>query len=235
MTNNELQYLLDALELPAQARVAARDLEVDDWVLLSGSSSRSADWQQVISKSPRDSRRTEMRVRCRNGAIAIWVPNNAETVTRSLTALDQPPLTGPLARRHLSTEWPDTPFRVHTTIGGVTVRWTDGPSYDDVHGLLTAAGVERIGMERTRTPRLLAAAVLRAESANPHACDSSLAAAARVLSHRPDTMFTVDEWTVGQVLQAASPSAEVFALVATLRRLGRSTLQAILTTPRSES
>jgi hypothetical protein len=126
MTNNELQDMLDALDLPTKTRVAARDLEVDDWA-----SRRPRQPQRRLAPSgnrtPRDSRRTEVILRTPNGTRARWFLNNADTVWRSLTPLDQPPPQGSLARRALSTKWPTTPFRVHAILGGVNVRWTDGP------------------------------------------------------------------------------------------------------------
>ena len=141
------------------------------------------------------------------------------------------PRKGPLARQALSSTWPNTTFRLHTIIGGVSVRWTDGLAYADVHTTLTATGIRRIRMARTHTPQLNAAAVIRAQSARPHAVPETLAALARAIADQADSSLHDNERRLGEVLAAASGATDLRALFNTLNALGLSTLQAVLADP----
>ena len=127
MTYNATPFLA-ALGLAATTQVAAGDLEVGDWVLLTAPGSRSKDWQQVTRSVGRGSRRIDLYVKYWDGGIARWRLDRSRLIWRSIVRQNMPAPKGPLARAKLSATWPRVSFRVHTVLGGVAVRWTDGPS-----------------------------------------------------------------------------------------------------------
>lgn len=108
------------------------------------------------------------------------------------------------------------------------IRWTDGPSYEDVVELFSDSGVSCRRMERTRSAQLLLRPFCRPTRARALSAPSASGPWQGVWADQGVSTFTTHEWALAEVLAAMCGVADIGMLLSTLRSVGVETLAAVL-------